>query len=157
MSCNLEWTSTSQFFQRPQIALAIRSRAILLVFEKIDSCLFISNCTRNRVITYTNCTPLSSITTECNLVWNYTRDFKIERAAHSASSIWFQTKLIARHEVQLPVYYTHFEFQNGCNKVNGKVGWGLLKTSESCFWKLWSILQIMLWILNLLTSWEFKV
>ena len=40
-------------FQRPQIAHALRAHAILLVFEKIYSCLFIPNCTRNRVITYT--------------------------------------------------------------------------------------------------------
>ena len=33
-------------FQRPQIALALRARVILLV-------LFIPNCTRNHVITYT--------------------------------------------------------------------------------------------------------
>ena len=42
------------FFQRPQIALAIRARAILLVIEKIYSTLFIPNYTRNHVITYTN-------------------------------------------------------------------------------------------------------
>ena len=30
------------FFQRPQIALALRARAILLAFEKNNSCLFIS-------------------------------------------------------------------------------------------------------------------
>ena len=34
--------------------LALWARAILAVFEKIYSCLFISNCTRNNVITYTN-------------------------------------------------------------------------------------------------------
>ena len=45
--------STRKFFQRPQIALALQARAILLVFEKIYSCLFIPNCTRNHVITYT--------------------------------------------------------------------------------------------------------
>ena len=31
----------------------LRARAILLVFEKLYSCLFIPNCTRNHVITYT--------------------------------------------------------------------------------------------------------
>ena len=41
------------FFQRPQIALALRVRAIR-VFKKIYSCLFIPNCTRNHAITYTN-------------------------------------------------------------------------------------------------------
>ena len=40
-------------FQRPQIALALQARVILLVFEKIYSCLFIPNCTRNDVITCT--------------------------------------------------------------------------------------------------------
>ena len=35
-------------------AIALRVRAILLVFEKIFSCLFIPNCTRNHLITYTN-------------------------------------------------------------------------------------------------------
>ena len=34
--------------------LALRVRAILLVFEKIYSCLFIPNCTRNHLITSTN-------------------------------------------------------------------------------------------------------
>ena len=42
--------------QRPQIARARRARAILilLVFEKVYSCLFISNYTWNHVITYTS-------------------------------------------------------------------------------------------------------
>ena len=31
------------FFQRPQVAVALRAREILLVFEKIYSCLFIPN------------------------------------------------------------------------------------------------------------------
>ena len=43
-----------QIFQSLQIALALRTRAILVVFEKIYSCLFIPNCTQNYVITYTN-------------------------------------------------------------------------------------------------------
>ena len=43
-------------FQRPQIALALRACAILLVFEKIYSCLFIPNYTRNHVIAYANST-----------------------------------------------------------------------------------------------------
>ena len=37
-----------------EIENSLRARAILLVFEKIYSCLFIPNCTRNHVITYTN-------------------------------------------------------------------------------------------------------
>ena len=32
----------------------LKARAILLVFEKIYLCLFIPNCTRNHLITYTN-------------------------------------------------------------------------------------------------------
>ena len=40
--------------QIAQIALALRAGVILLVFEKIYSCLFIPNCTRNHVITCTN-------------------------------------------------------------------------------------------------------
>ena len=39
--------------QIAQIELALRARVILLVFEKIYSCLFIPNCTRNHVITCT--------------------------------------------------------------------------------------------------------
>ena len=54
--------NTRKFFQRPQIALALRARAILLAFEKIYSCLFIPNCTRNHVITCT--------TTNNNLINN---------------------------------------------------------------------------------------
>ena len=43
-----------QILQRPQSALALRARALLLVFEKFTRrCLFIPNCTRNHVITYT--------------------------------------------------------------------------------------------------------
>ena len=42
-----------KFFQRSHIAPALRARAILLVFEKIYSGLFISNRTRNHVITLT--------------------------------------------------------------------------------------------------------
>ena len=43
-----------KFLQRQQIAHALRARAILLVFEKIYSCLFIPNWTRNEVINYAN-------------------------------------------------------------------------------------------------------
>ena len=42
-----------------QIALTLQACAILLVFEKIYSCLFIPNCTRNHMITYTNKTEWS--------------------------------------------------------------------------------------------------
>ena len=52
--------SAWKFFQRPQIALALQVHAILLVFEKIYSCLFIPNCTQNHLITYTN-TPKEKV------------------------------------------------------------------------------------------------
>ena len=50
---------------------------------------------------------------ERNLDLNHTRDFKIERARSARSmdlksQVWFQTK-IEWDEVQLPLYYTHFE------------------------------------------------
>ena len=48
-------------FQRPQIALALRAREILLVFKKIYLCLFIPNCTWNHVITYTKQIVLAKI------------------------------------------------------------------------------------------------
>ena len=43
-----------KFFQRPRIALALRARAILLVFEKFTHAyLFQIALRRNHVITYT--------------------------------------------------------------------------------------------------------
>ena len=51
----------SQIFQRLQIALALRARAIFCSLWKICSCLFIPNCTRNHLITYTNRTRLHKI------------------------------------------------------------------------------------------------
>ena len=56
-------------FQRPQIARARRASAILLVFEKIYSCLFIPNCTRNHVITYTYCLQNAQNAFSDNLVF----------------------------------------------------------------------------------------
>ena len=44
----------SLIFQRLQIALALRARAIFCSLTKIYLCLFIPNCTRNHLITYTN-------------------------------------------------------------------------------------------------------
>ena len=41
------------FFKDHKIARALGARTILLVYRKIYSCLFIPNCTRNHVITYT--------------------------------------------------------------------------------------------------------
>ena len=48
-------------FSKSEIALAEAARAIS-TFWKTHSCKLIPNWTRNRMITYTNCTPLSSIT-----------------------------------------------------------------------------------------------
>ena len=45
-----------EIFQRSQIALALRAPAIFVSLCKIYSYLFIPNCTRNHVITYTNIT-----------------------------------------------------------------------------------------------------
>ena len=42
---------------------------------------------------------------ECNLVWNHcviSTEFDLK------SQVWFQTKIV-RHELQLPLYYIHFE------------------------------------------------
>ena len=43
----------NEIAQIAQIELALQARVILLVFEEIYSCLFIPNCTRTHVITYT--------------------------------------------------------------------------------------------------------
>ena len=40
-----------QIFQRPQIALSLRARAISLVLEKFTRALFIPNCTRTQRVT----------------------------------------------------------------------------------------------------------
>ena len=48
------------------IALCLRARAVLLVFKKIYSCLFIPNCTWNYVITYTNHIPQKNLSTVFN-------------------------------------------------------------------------------------------
>ena len=48
-------------FQNAKIALTEAARAIS-AFWKTHSCKLLKNWTRNRMITYANCTPLSSIT-----------------------------------------------------------------------------------------------
>ena len=75
---------------------------------------------------------------ECNLVWNHSVIRVISQSdervrARSASSIvksqvWFQTK-IARHEVQLALYYRHFEIAefSQCQYFIDQVA-GLLKS-----------------------------
>ena len=42
------------------IFVALRAQAILLVFGKIYPCLFITNCTRNNVSTYTKYNKFSN-------------------------------------------------------------------------------------------------
>ena len=56
----LEYISTRKFFQRPQSALTLRAPETFIGLRKIHSCLFIPNCTRNHVITYTTTTTTSS-------------------------------------------------------------------------------------------------
>ena len=46
---------------------------------------------------------------ECNLIWNHTRALKIGRGRSAAISIWNHKSTTAHHEVQLPLYYSHFE------------------------------------------------
>ena len=64
---------TRKIFQRLQIALALRARAILSVFEEIYSCLFIPNRTRNHLITYT-CLMIFAVTL-CYLSSSEKRNF----------------------------------------------------------------------------------
>ena len=45
--------AVDNFFKDHKIARALGANTILLVYKKIYSCLFIPNCTRNHVITYT--------------------------------------------------------------------------------------------------------
>ena len=65
---------------------------------------------------------------ECNLGWNHTCDLK--------SQVWFQTK-IARHEVQLPLYYIHFEIAQIQDLVSSNIllmqYWAGLKLNSSIF------------------------
>ena len=53
------------------------------------------------------------------------------------SQVWFQTK-IARHEVQLPLYYIHFEIAQIQDLVSSNIllmqYWAGLKLNSSIFW-----------------------
>ena len=75
---------------------------------------------------------------ECNLGWNHTCDFKIERALDLKSQVWFQTKT-ARHEAQLPLYYTYFEIAQLKELVSSNIllmqYWTGLKFNSSIFWE----------------------
>ena len=48
------------------LRVQFKARAILLVFKKIYSCLFIPDCTWNHVITYTNHIPQKNLSTVFN-------------------------------------------------------------------------------------------
>ena len=54
------------------------------------------------------------------------------------SQVWFQTK-IARHEVQLPLYYIHFEIAQIQDLVTSNIllmqYWAGLKLNSSIFWE----------------------
>ena len=54
------------------------------------------------------------------------------------SQVWFQTK-IARHEVQLPLYYIHFEIAQIQDLVSSNMllmqYWAGLKLNSCIFWK----------------------
>ena len=54
--CIIKWQSEAWWWFLLGWCYHTRVPAILLVFEKIYSCLFIPNCTRNHLITYTNIT-----------------------------------------------------------------------------------------------------
>ena len=60
-----------------------------------------------------------------------------EREFHLKSQAWFQTK-IARHKVQLPLYYIHFEIAQIQDLVSSIIllmqYWTGLKLSSSIFW-----------------------
>ena len=54
------------------------------------------------------------------------------------SQVWFQTK-IAQHEVQLPLYYIHFEIAQKQDLVSSNIlliqYWAGLKLNSSIFWE----------------------
>ena len=90
----------SQIFQRLQIALALRARAIFCSLWKICLCLFIPNYTRNHLITYTNCTPLGPIT-----ITNHT----VSQAARAILAFWktHSCKLIPNRTQNRMISYTN--------------------------------------------------
>ena len=68
---------------------------------------------------------------EGNLGWNHMRYFKIERARSTSEQI-------ARHEVQLPLYYIHSGIAQIQDLVNSNIllmqYWAGLKLNSSIFW-----------------------
>ena len=61
----------------------------------------------------------------------------VQREFDLKSQVWFQTK-IARHEVQLPLYYIHFEIAQIQDLVSSNIllmqYWAGLKLNSSNFW-----------------------
>ena len=73
----------SYIFQRLQIALALRARAIFGSLRKIYLCLFIPNCTRNHLITYTNILFYYINTSEIQCLTRSLRSLERYRVEHS--------------------------------------------------------------------------
>ena len=107
-----DWLRAVQFFRKhcrkgliqckkEETNRALRARAILLVW-KIYSCLFIPNCTRNHVITHTNCTR-----------WLSRRNARVSRnhgkIASSRARAWFESK---RFNWSLPNPFVHLANHN---------------------------------------------
>ena len=69
-------------------------------------------------------------------VWFQNRT-SAQREFDLKSQVWFQTK-IARHEVQLPLYYIHFEITQIQDLVSSNIllmqYWASLKLNSSIFW-----------------------
>ena len=61
----------------------------------------------------------------------------VQRVFYLKSQVWFQTK-ITRHEVQLPLYYIHFEITQIQDLVSSNIllmqYWAGLKLNSSIFW-----------------------
>ena len=62
----------------------------------------------------------------------------MQREFDLKSQVWFQTK-IALHEVQLPLYYIHFEIAQKQDLVSSNIlliqYWAGLKLNSSIFWE----------------------
>ena len=62
----------------------------------------------------------------------------MQREFELKSQVWFQTK-IARHKVQLPFYYIHFEIAQIQDLVSSNIllmqYWAGLKLNPSIFWR----------------------
>ena len=69
-------------------------------------------------------------------VWFQNRT-SVQREFDLKSQVWFQTK-IARHKVQLPLYYIHFEIAQIQDLVSSNIllmqYWAGLKFNSSIFW-----------------------